>query len=491
MEHGDDCCEECAAASVVAIFDVSDGHERKAWRNLKLTPQELRERALKGWITRRRGGTSRTEIPRPVRSQAKPQEPSRPRKVISSGRPSGKLTPKQRAQQRAQNINQGKPTHSGSQGSFFPQGGGGQQGRGGSRGSGKPGGQSGQNYRNRGWTTPKNQAGDPPAPPKKKYVPPPPPAADPNAGVPKSRTAPLTDAEAWERERWFTATLNTPEWGHNGPHDTVVANTDPATGAWTAERQALHQKLLTDRIVAALNRKVPQEHRAILVTGQSGSGKSTALTKPEVVAHLGLKVGADGNPDNFVLVDADEFKPDLLNQPDFQVPPGLTREEASYLVHEESLRLASALAETAKQAGLNYVLNITGGDYDRAVSTVQDMKAAGYRVDGMHVDISIDKAAKSARKRWRDGLDRLEVDGQGMGGRFVPASRIRRVGQLGRNTPKVPDPDDPTKLVKARSAHRGVFQSLENMGLLNKVIVIDNEGDGSTDDYPNKVVYKA
>ncbi len=103
--------------------------------------------------------------------------------------------------------------------------------------------------------------------------------------------------------------------------------------------------------------------------------------------------------------------------------PGMSPMEASDLVHEESSVIAKQLAHKAIQDGKNIIWDITMSKQDTTEERIDALRDAGYRVDGIFIDVPVDVSVRRADARHRDGED-LYRAGQGLGGRYVPPEVI-------------------------------------------------------------------
>jgi hypothetical protein len=453
---GTPCCDECLTSEIVAIVDVGRAsrslpRERKDWSDMRLSPQELHERAIRGWVTRRRGGhyTPPPISHRSPRAGSPPGQHSPPRHPgfgqASGGRPN-------------------KPARQPDPNRFWVYT--------------AQGATSGTTHAN---TAPSKPRGRAKAPAKAKQGEPQP---FPNAGVPRSRTEPLTPEQVAERKRWNDKMATDPVWGGGGPHDSSVKYRDPQTGYWTPERQAQQDAIVDDFLRQA--KDIPNDHKALIVGGLGGSGKSKILGNPDIVGKLGIEV-KNGAPSNFMLIDSDEVKQRLIELEDpADRPPGLTPAETSPLVHRESSIISKRIAAAAVAQGKNVIWNVTMRDRPDTEESLVPLDDNGYEIRGLFVDVSTEKAAASAERRWIGGLDNLEINGNGLGGRFLPSGRIYGQATVKPDMPqRVPGAGG--RMFKPRSNNRATFQSLLDDRWFDGAIVVDNEGTG-LNDYPQQVV---
>jgi len=103
---------------------------------------------------------------------------------------------------------------------------------------------------------------------------------------------------------------------------------------------------------------------------------------------------------------------------------GLSPMEASDLVHEESSAVAKQLARKALSDGRNVVWDITMSSPESTARRIGDLRAAGYSITGIFVDIPVETSVRRADARHREGHEDYRA-GIGLGGRYVPPEVIR------------------------------------------------------------------
>lgn len=291
-------------------------------------------------------------------------------------------------------------------------------------------------------------------------------------GSTKGTGGSLTELQ-YANRRAYIDTIMSPghEWASGGPHDSAVLHTD-GKGNYLPERQLLHDQIIDATIASAEVRGVPSQHRAVLMGGLSGAGKSTALRTGAAEA-LGVELSSSGAPSNFLVVNPDDFKEVLVRRNLIETVPGLTPMESAHLAHEESSHIAARVARAAEARGLNVIWDFTLGSSGSGSSKLRDLTMHGYTdIRGLFVDVSVDTSVASARSRHRRGVDRY-LAGQGMGGRAIPESYIRAASHT--NGARVPSRDG--TLTEARSKNRVAFHELVNSGYFTRAQVIDNEAD--------------
>ena len=256
-------------------------------------------------------------------------------------------------------------------------------------------------------------------------------------------------------------------------------------GAYTPERKALHDQILAEYEEKAKN--VPSEHRAVIMGGLGGAGKSTVLRHEakspfSVASKLGIKYRTYdkkgegvGDPSNFITINPDDIKERMAELGAIPKVDELSPMEGSPFAHEEASMLAARIADRAQSQGKNVIHDITlnsVGSGEKRISALRQAGVAsphglsGYHISGVMVDVSTAQSKASAEARHRGGQDRFDK-GIGQGGRYVPSDLI-----LGAK--------DPQGIW--RSKNRAAFETLKSEGRFDHTITIDNEG------YANKLV---
>jgi predicted kinase len=187
--------------------------------------------------------------------------------------------------------------------------------------------------------------------------------------------------------------------------------TDPDHEQWTAERDRIHGMIVTDLYEQA--KDVPCDHQSIIAGGLGGAGKSTVLSKH-----------ADIDLSQYLTINPDTIKEEMASRGLIPEVTGLSPMEASDLVHEESSAIAKQLARKALADGKNVIWDITMSSRTSTEHRIDDLRSAGYRVDGVFVDIPVETSVRRADARHREGEEDYWA-GRGLGGRYVPPEVIR------------------------------------------------------------------
>jgi len=228
--------------------------------------------------------------------------------------------------------------------------------------------------------------------------------------------------------------------------------------AYTPERTEQHRKILTDILDA--NSHVPTDRKAVMSGGLGGAGKGFILKK---------YAGIDKN--QYLTIDPDEMKQELLKRGMGPDVDGLLPMEQAAFIHEESSDLANMLHDIAMARGMNVILDTTmaakgdSGTESSVDGKIAKFKSQGYEVHGVFVDVSVETSIGSALDRHLGGVNRFnageEQDGGDLGGRYVPPSYIEK--------------SRPAEGSEFRSRNREVFERLVAQGLLDGSEVWDND----------------
>lgn len=167
-------------------------------------------------------------------------------------------------------------------------------------------------------------------------------------------------------------------------------------GTWTAERTALHDRILNDFFnPEAVSRATPEfghDPEFIMLGGRPGAGKTSALES-------GVFIGLDA--ENYLTINADEFQTQL---------PGYRGELAGHY-SPEGQYIAERAEMLARSNRLNVIYDATMKSTAPAVQRARDLKREGYEVSSYFVHVA---PAESARRA-------MEVRFAKPGGRYVPS----------------------------------------------------------------------
>jgi predicted ABC-type ATPase len=162
-------------------------------------------------------------------------------------------------------------------------------------------------------------------------------------------------------------------------------------GTWTADRQALHERIIELRLEDALERAKPAEGedpQLIIMGGRPGSGKTTSLMESGFVPDM----------DKYLYVNADDLRGDNKQFKAGDADYGLPGYHGwnSSLYHEEASELASELEDRGRELGLNIIHDATLRSPDASTDLMDAFEEAGYRVSGLFVQTTPEIAATRA-----------------------------------------------------------------------------------------------
>jgi GNAT superfamily N-acetyltransferase/predicted ABC-type ATPase len=185
------------------------------------------------------------------------------------------------------------------------------------------------------------------------------------------------------------------------------ADTD---STFTPERTALQDAILKRMYAEAAD--VPNNRQSLMSGGLGGAGKSYVLSNHPDIDHS-----------QYLTINPDVIKDELINAGMAPDIPGLTPLETAGLIHEESSKMAMRLARMAYLDGKNLIWDITMSKPSSVQDRIDMSREAGYSIKGVFVSIPAHKSVESAMQRWADGLNDFN-NGKGLGGRYVPPDLI-------------------------------------------------------------------
>lgn len=164
-------------------------------------------------------------------------------------------------------------------------------------------------------------------------------------------------------------------------------------GTWkdnSPERQKLREKWKNDEIAKQrADRQIKKEKKATYVFGLPASGKSS-ISDP-------LK-----RRDGAFEIDADLIKQHI---PEFDIRQGGTVKNTG-AVHEESSTLSKQMQSEVMADGSNLVIGKVGGNYEGIKKKIEELKAKGYSVDIVCVDMPPEVALERNLTRYFERLEK-------------------------------------------------------------------------------------
>ncbi len=219
---------------------------------------------------------------------------------------------------------------------------------------------------------------------------------------------------------------------------------------YSPERTEQHRKIIQD--ILDQHKDVPKNKQAIMSGGLGGAGKGTVL-----------KGHPDISEDDYLTIDPDQMKEEILRRGMGPDVPGLLPMEQASFIHEESSDLANMLQSIALSQGMNIILDTTMAakkgteDESSADGKIQKFADAGYQIRGIFVDVPVDVSVNSALDRHVGGVNRFnsgdDKGGGDLGGRYVPPDYIRSAS-----------PSEAQKAAGLNSKNRAVFERLKREG---------------------------
>ena len=160
-------------------------------------------------------------------------------------------------------------------------------------------------------------------------------------------------------------------------------------GEYIPSRQKLHQSIIKNIVDSADTPAEGEKPVCFLFGGGSASGKSSVVNPimKDTVADLGV---------NFARVDSDEIKKSI---PEYQSFQEQNPDKAAYRVHNESSDIANAANDALIAAGKCFAFDGTMKNEAKYVDLIERLKAAGYTICIIGVDIPTQEAISRAEKR--------------------------------------------------------------------------------------------
>lgn len=219
---------------------------------------------------------------------------------------------------------------------------------------------------------------------------------------------------------------------------------------WSAERRSQHRQLIR-QLFDGPAASIPRDSHALLVCGLDGAGKTTLQ---------------NGGPDfkwdasRYLAIDPHRIAEAMAVDGMIPVVDGLSPMEASPLVQEEAFALAYRLAGKAYDAKCNVIWELEllkGGPAKARMIALQE---AGYRSEGVFIDVPVDFARASAMSRHRD-LENAYRNGHGLGGWIAPlaVSESCRVGAH-QGTGEHPTPPATMRRLDDETAERETIREI-------------------------------
>lgn len=192
-----------------------------------------------------------------------------------------------------------------------------------------------------------------------------------------------------------------------------------------AEQQAIIDHFLNQPGVKA-------DRKALVLGGLPGAGKTTTLNSVAGQSALGLDMS------EYVTVNADEVKAEMIRRGMVPTYPGLTADESATLFHAESFEVAHSLMRQAARKGLNLVYDTSlksTGQLGFVTAATGRAAPPKYEVTAVLVDVPVQVAKDRAKARYLAGdrymplslIDSMKAYGGGRARSSLPAQNFDQI----------------------------------------------------------------
>lgn len=168
-------------------------------------------------------------------------------------------------------------------------------------------------------------------------------------------------------------------------------------GRWTRDREKQQQAII-DHFLSQPG--VKKDRKILILGGLPGAGKTTTINSPAAQQALGIDL------DDYVTVNADEVKAEMIARgmvPDY---PGLSADEAATLFHAESFEIAHSLMRQAAKQGKNFAYDTslkTSGQVAFATGAGSRSAPPPWETTMVFVDVPVAVAKQRAKSRYLAG----------------------------------------------------------------------------------------
>jgi zeta toxin len=179
---------------------------------------------------------------------------------------------------------------------------------------------------------------------------------------------------------------------------------------WKPERNREQGALVSSAYLEAEG--VPCERRAVVIAGLPGADK------PAVLRAAGV------DQSRYFTISIDKILRQMAARDMIPLINGLTPMDVADLAHTEAQFLAKRAGLRAMVDGRNLIWDISMASGPATEALLDALDLAGYRVQGMFVDLTIEESVRRAEAAHRQGHDEY-LAGRGFGGRYIPPEAIR------------------------------------------------------------------
>lgn len=180
----------------------------------------------------------------------------------------------------------------------------------------------------------------------------------------------------------------------------VLEGKDPEQKRWIegdplglgrySDFQSPGRKAYEKKVIAEELRGATKGDQAVFMSGGPASGKTSLLKKQF------------GEAQGFAVIDPDRIK---AYDPVMEIGVAMGMRQAAALAHENSSRLSKELYATARDQGLNVLMDGTGANAGKYIGQMQELRGKGYKITllAQHVpeEVGVDRALKRADRTGR------------------------------------------------------------------------------------------
>jgi tRNA A37 threonylcarbamoyladenosine biosynthesis protein TsaE len=275
---------------------------------------------------------------------------------------------------------------------------------------------------------------------------------------------------------------------HVGDTQTVHDHVDGVPGAYQPARRAEHTAIINELL--ASYSKMPREHKAIMLAGPPGSGKSTIIKTHghEFGITSEQRPGPDGKPvtvpTNYATVNPDDIKEMMIKRG--MVDPSydqyrLGPNESADLIHEESSDIAKKLHMALMVHGTNILHDGTfSGPLDNNLKKIRALRGEGYTVTGVLLDGDVETSLARAGARHAKNAEPDPTGGTPLQGRYVPLGHIttqRPTGQWSDITQRPAKSQNAENFEAAKAVFNGGIRVYDNTGEDGAKLVYSEEAE--------------
>lgn len=170
----------------------------------------------------------------------------------------------------------------------------------------------------------------------------------------------------------------------------TLAKFSDSSGSVVPERKAFHDSLIRETLSNAS--RISDRPKLILMAGPCGAGKSTTL---KCLEDAGLLRTSD-----FATLSPDSIKQRIPEHGEF-LKRGLSRADASELVHEESTMISREALKKALQAKKNVIVDSTLKNSEFYIGLLKNLRQSNANYSTVIVHIDADLATLQARVKRR------------------------------------------------------------------------------------------